>query len=216
LTAAASCALFTKKPWAWCCRARPLEQAASTEVIDKKDLQPGDLVFFNTMRRAFSHVGIYVGDGKFIHCPAQAVKCAWKTCAAAGTHGRHGHACIPLCGQPARKTLARCAHQRRLTRTCRKAALRLSLFLKGRSMLSVIGSLLIGLVVGFIARALKPGDDKLGWIMTALLGVAGSFVASYAGQALGWYGPGEAAGFIASVVGAIVLLVVYGLVKGKG
>jgi uncharacterized membrane protein YeaQ/YmgE (transglycosylase-associated protein family) len=96
------------------------------------------------------------------------------------------------------------------------AALRLSLFLKGRSMLSVIGSLLIGLVVGFIARALKPGDDKLGWIMTALLGVAGSFVASYAGQALGWYGPGEAAGFIASVVGAIVLLVVYGLVKGKG
>jgi len=45
------------------------EQAASTQVIDKKELQPGDLVFFNTMRRAFSHVGIYVGDGKFIHSP---------------------------------------------------------------------------------------------------------------------------------------------------
>ena len=45
------------------------EQAAATEVIDRKDLQPGDLVFFNTMRRAFSHVGIYVGDGKFIHSP---------------------------------------------------------------------------------------------------------------------------------------------------
>lgn len=45
------------------------EQAAATEKIDKKDLQPGDLVFFNTMRRAFSHVGIYVGDGKFIHAP---------------------------------------------------------------------------------------------------------------------------------------------------
>jgi len=45
------------------------QQAASTQVIDKKDLQPGDLVFFNTMRRAFSHVGIYVGDGKFIHSP---------------------------------------------------------------------------------------------------------------------------------------------------
>ncbi len=45
------------------------QQAASTEIIDKKELQPGDLVFFNTMRRAFSHVGIYVGDGKFIHSP---------------------------------------------------------------------------------------------------------------------------------------------------
>ena len=71
-------------------------------------------------------------------------------------------------------------------------------------MLSVIGSLLIGLVVGFGARALKPGDDKLGWIMTALLGVAGSFLASYAGQALGWYSQGEVAGFIASVLGAIL------------
>ena len=45
------------------------QQAASTQVIDKKELQPGDLVFFNTMRRTFSHVGIYVGDGKFIHSP---------------------------------------------------------------------------------------------------------------------------------------------------
>ena len=50
------------------------EQAAATEVIDKKDLQPGDLVFFNTMRRAFSHVGIYVGDGKFIHAPKPGAK----------------------------------------------------------------------------------------------------------------------------------------------
>lgn len=48
---------------------RANEQAAATQTIDKKDLQPGDLVFFNTMRRAFSHVGIYVGDGKFIHSP---------------------------------------------------------------------------------------------------------------------------------------------------
>lgn len=48
---------------------RANEQAAATQTIDKKDLQPGDLVFFNTMKRAFSHVGIYVGNGKFIHSP---------------------------------------------------------------------------------------------------------------------------------------------------
>lgn len=82
-------------------------------------------------------------------------------------------------------------------------------------MLSLLGTLLVGLVVGFIARALKPGDDKLGWIMTALLGVAGSFLASYVGTAMGWYAQGAPAGWIASVVGAVVLLVIYGLVKGK-
>ncbi|WP_026435040.1 GlsB/YeaQ/YmgE family stress response membrane protein [Acidovorax sp. JHL-9] len=82
-------------------------------------------------------------------------------------------------------------------------------------MLSILGTFIVGLVVGFIARAVKPGDDKLGWIMTALLGVAGSFLASYVGMAMGWYQPGATAGWIASVVGAVVLLVVYGVVKGK-
>jgi cell wall-associated NlpC family hydrolase len=53
---------------------RANEQAAATDKIDKKDLQPGDLVFFNTMRRTFSHVGIYVGDGKFIHAPRTGAK----------------------------------------------------------------------------------------------------------------------------------------------
>jgi uncharacterized membrane protein YeaQ/YmgE (transglycosylase-associated protein family) len=82
-------------------------------------------------------------------------------------------------------------------------------------MMSILGTLLVGFVVGLIARALKPGDDKLGLIMTTVLGVVGSFGASYLGQALGWYKQGEAAGWIASIVGAIVLLVIYGFVKSK-
>ncbi len=82
-------------------------------------------------------------------------------------------------------------------------------------MMSILWTLIVGLVVGFIARAVKPGDDKLGLVMTAVLGVAGSFLASYAGAALGWYKQGDAAGFIASVVGAIILLLIYGMVKGK-
>lgn len=82
-------------------------------------------------------------------------------------------------------------------------------------MMSVLGTLFIGLIVGFIARAVKPGDDKLGWIMTAILGVAGSFLAGYAGKELGFYQEGQVAGFIASVVGSIALLFVYALVKSK-
>jgi uncharacterized membrane protein YeaQ/YmgE (transglycosylase-associated protein family) len=82
-------------------------------------------------------------------------------------------------------------------------------------MMSILGTLFIGLIAGFIARAIKPGDDGMGWIMTALLGVAGSFLASYAGAAMGWYAPGQMAGFLASVVGAVVLLVVYGFLKSR-
>lgn len=73
----------------------------------------------------------------------------------------------------------------------------------------------IGLIVGAVARFVLPGEQKLGWIMTAVLGVAGSFLANTAGSALGWYKAGEAAGFIASVVGAVILLVVYSMVKNK-
>ena len=82
-------------------------------------------------------------------------------------------------------------------------------------MMAILGTLFIGLIVGFIARAIKPGDDKLGWIMTAVLGVAGSFLAGYAGKAFGLYQAGQVAGFMASVVGAVVLLFVYALVKSK-
>ena len=82
-------------------------------------------------------------------------------------------------------------------------------------MMSLLGTLIVGLIVGLIARALKPGDDSLGWIMTILLGIAGSFLASYIGAALGLYAQGEAAGWIASVIGAIILLVLYGLIRKR-
>ena len=73
---------------------------------------------------------------------------------------------------------------------------------------------LVGFVVGLIARALLPGDQKLGLILTAVLGIAGSFLAGFIGQALGWYGAGRGAGFIGSVVGALILLFVVGKLKG--
>ncbi|WP_086123631.1 GlsB/YeaQ/YmgE family stress response membrane protein [Hydrogenophaga sp. IBVHS1] len=82
-------------------------------------------------------------------------------------------------------------------------------------MMSILGTLFIGLIAGFIARAIKPGNDGMGWIMTALLGVAGAFLAGYLGAALGFYQQGEPVGFIASVIGAIILLVIYGFVKKK-
>ena len=82
-------------------------------------------------------------------------------------------------------------------------------------LMGIIGTIFVGLIVGLLARALKPGDDKLGWIMTILLGIAGSLVATYAGTAMGWYREGEPAGWIASIVGALILLVIYGLVRKK-
>ena len=74
---------------------------------------------------------------------------------------------------------------------------------------------LIGLIVGFIARALHPGKDNIGFVMTAVLGIAGSFAATFLGQAVGWYQEGQNAGFIMSVIGAVILLVIYGFVVKK-
>ena len=81
--------------------------------------------------------------------------------------------------------------------------------------MSIISTILIGLVVGLIARAVKPGDDKLGWIMTIILGIAGAFLASFVGSSMGWYVQGEPAGWIASIIGAVVLLVIYSLIRRK-
>lgn len=81
--------------------------------------------------------------------------------------------------------------------------------------MSIIWTILIGFVAGLIARAIKPGNDSAGFIVTTLIGIAGSLIATYLGQALGWYTAGQGAGFIASIVGAIVLLFVWGIIKGK-
>jgi uncharacterized membrane protein YeaQ/YmgE (transglycosylase-associated protein family) len=77
----------------------------------------------------------------------------------------------------------------------------------------IIVTLIIGFVVGLLARFLHPGDDKMGIIMTTLLGIAGSMAATYGGQALGIYRHGQAAGFVGAVIGAIVLLVVVGFIR---
>jgi uncharacterized membrane protein YeaQ/YmgE (transglycosylase-associated protein family) len=79
----------------------------------------------------------------------------------------------------------------------------------------IIGVILIGLVVGIIAKLLMPGDDPGGIIITTLLGIAGAFVAKFIGQQLGWYGPNDAVGFLASVGGAIVLLLLYRLLFAR-
>ena len=75
--------------------------------------------------------------------------------------------------------------------------------------MGLLYTLLIGLVIGAVAKLLMPGRDPGGCIITILLGIAGSFVAGYLGQAMGWYAPGQPAGFIFSVVGAMILLLIY-------
>jgi len=81
--------------------------------------------------------------------------------------------------------------------------------------MSIVWTILIGFVAGLVARAIKPGDDSAGFIVTTPIGIAGSLIATYLGQAMGWYTAGQGAGFIASVVGAILLLFIYGLIKRK-
>jgi len=74
---------------------------------------------------------------------------------------------------------------------------------------------LIGLIIGAVAKFIMPGKDPGGIIVTSLIGIAGSLVASYAGRAIGWYQEGQSAGFIMSVVGAVILLAAYHRLKPK-
>ena len=82
--------------------------------------------------------------------------------------------------------------------------------------MSILWTILIGFVAGVLAKLIHPGpNEPSGFILTTLLGIAGAFVATYLGQAVGWYAPGESAGFISSIVGAVILLFVYGLIMGR-
>jgi uncharacterized membrane protein YeaQ/YmgE (transglycosylase-associated protein family) len=77
--------------------------------------------------------------------------------------------------------------------------------------MAILSTLLVGLIVGAIAKLLMPGKDPGGFIITILLGIAGAFIASYIGQAIGWYKAGQPAGWIMSIIGAMILLLLYRL-----
>lgn len=79
-------------------------------------------------------------------------------------------------------------------------------------MFNLIGTILVGFFIGLVARALHPGNDRLGFWMTAFLGIGGSFAASELGRSMGWYAPGQPAGFVSSTLGAVALLAVYSLI----
>ena len=82
--------------------------------------------------------------------------------------------------------------------------------------MSFVWMALVGFVVGLVARAVLPGTQSLGLVLTTVLGIAGSFAAGYIGQAIGWYEAGQGAGFIGSVIGAILLLFVVSKLRSSG
>ncbi len=81
--------------------------------------------------------------------------------------------------------------------------------------MSLIWTIIVGFLAGVVAKLIHPGREDMGFIMTTLLGIGGSLIAGYVGQAVGWYQAGQGAGFIGSVIGALVLLFIYGAVKKK-
>lgn len=81
--------------------------------------------------------------------------------------------------------------------------------------MGIISMIVVGFIVGLLARAIMPGDQKLGWILTTVLGIVGSIVTGYLGAALGIYEPGQGTGWIGSIVGALIVLGVYGLIAKR-
>ncbi len=82
--------------------------------------------------------------------------------------------------------------------------------------MGIIWTIIIGFVAGIVAKFLMPGDNEpSGFIMTTILGIVGAFVASFLGQSLGWYGPDDGAGLIGAVIGAIIVLAIYGAMRRR-
>ena len=80
--------------------------------------------------------------------------------------------------------------------------------------MSIIWTIIIGFVAGLIAKFLMPGkNEPSGFVLTAILGIVGAFVATWLGQALGWYGPDQGAGFIGAIVGAVIVLAIWGMIS---
>ena len=80
--------------------------------------------------------------------------------------------------------------------------------------MSIIWTIIIGFVAGVVAKFLMPGkNDPSGFVLTAILGIVGAFVATWLGQAIGWYGPDQGAGFIGAVVGAVIVLAIWGAIS---
>jgi uncharacterized membrane protein YeaQ/YmgE (transglycosylase-associated protein family) len=81
--------------------------------------------------------------------------------------------------------------------------------------MSFVWIIIIGLVAGAVAKLIMPGKDPGGFFITILLGVAGALLATFLGKLVGWYQPGESAGFIGAIIGAIILLIIYRLIRKK-
>ena len=82
--------------------------------------------------------------------------------------------------------------------------------------MSIIWTIIIGFVAGVIAKFITPGSNEpSGFILTVILGIAGAFLATYLGQAIGWYGPNDQAGFIGAIVGAVIVLLIWGVIVKK-
>lgn len=82
--------------------------------------------------------------------------------------------------------------------------------------MGIIWTIIIGLLAGIVAKFIMRGpNEPSGFVMTAVLGIVGAFVASYLGQAMGWYGPNEGAGLIGAIVGSVIVLFVWGMISGR-